>query len=107
MKSLFAVLMTAFFVYSLSACGDSTDDSDSSNVADLTQDTSVSADVAVEDESDASDLDTAQEEAAGETAGTEENDIPEVPEDEQLPSDPTEDPDQEASFYEFPAWHIP
>tara|TARA_A100001515_G_scaffold139889_1_gene134989 strand:- start:441 stop:773 length:333 start_codon:yes stop_codon:yes gene_type:complete len=25
----------------------------------------------------------------------------------QLPSDPTEDPDQESSYYEFPAWHIP
>ena len=31
----------------------------------------------------------------------------EVMESEQLPSDPTEDPGQEASYYEFPAWHIP
>ena len=31
----------------------------------------------------------------------------ETQESSQLPSDPTEDPDQESSFYEFPAWHIP
>ena len=35
------------------------------------------------------------------------NESEEQEEPSQLPSDPTENPDQESSYYEFPAWHIP
>jgi hypothetical protein len=30
-----------------------------------------------------------------------------VEEDEQLPKDPTDDPDQHSAFYSFPAWEVP
>ena len=33
--------------------------------------------------------------------------LEEINEPSQLPSDPTEDPDQESSYYEFPAWNVP
>ena len=112
MKSLFAVLMTAFFVYSLSACDDSTVSDDPPTVVDDTHDASASTDVVVEDvssgETDETSLDTTQEETSSETTADTSDDVPEEPEEpEQLPADPTEDPDQEASYYEFPAWHIP
>ena len=111
MKSLFAVLMTVFFVYSLSACDNSSDPVDPPGDVDVATDASVSTDVVVDDvlsgETDETGTDATQEETSGEDASAA-GDLPEAPEEEeQLPSDPTENPDQEASYYEFPAWHIP
>ena len=110
MKSLFAVLVTAFFVYSLVACDAA--DSNSPVVEDV-HDTSVSTDTtAPEDstvESDAEATEATQADALDEStaASLDAAEELEPEEKEQLPSDPTEDPDQEASYYEFPAWHIP
>ena len=109
MKSLFAVLMTVFFVYSLSACGDSTEGETAP--AENVQDSSVVSDADDGDvlllEDGASDAETQLGEETHEASEVSEAAPEELDEKEQLPSDPTEDPDQQASFYEFPAWHIP
>ena len=82
MKSLFAVLMTAFFVYSLSACDNSSDPVDPPGDVDVATDASVSTDVVVDDvlsgETDETGTDTTQEETSGEDASAA-GDLPAAP----------------------------
>ena len=108
MKSLFAVLVTVFFMSTVFGCGDDTDTPAAADVAaGVQEDTTVSDDVgaSVEDvaatDDDVVESDTTESTDAGESAP--EGEVPQ----EELPSDPTEDPDQESSFYEFPAWQVP
>ena len=107
MKSWFAVLVTVFFMSTVFGCGDDTDTPAATNVAaDVQEDAAASDDVgaSVEDvtaSDDAVEVDTAESSDVDES--TPEGDEPQ----EELPSDPTEDPDQESSFYEFPAWQVP
>lgn len=113
MKKLFVILATATFICShLAACNDlGSADEQSRDVFDtLSQD--VVADRA-DAERDNSNRDASPPEDA--TAAAE--DVPgvdvdvlaeaDVDDPQNLPSDPTEDPDQESSYYEFPAWNVP
>ena len=64
-------------------------------------------DLVAEDE-DLFDVFTSPEDATGETQVDAELDFDvEVDGEEQLPKDPTDDPDQHSAFYSFPAWEVP
>ena len=107
MKNLLIILIVVFGSIYFVACGDSVDSQEQHQdyVADQNLDTpedapddSISLDVI--DQVDAlADWDTVSVDVSNQPEESEEPN--------QLPSDPTEDPDQESSFYEFPAWHIP
>ncbi len=109
MKNLLTVSIVAFICSHLGACGDSNvsqtpsqGPSETQNVSsDLDGDTSdgASSDSDVEHVGIEDGWDVAPDTAESPTADAQEPN--------QLPSDPTEDPGQEASFYEFPAWNIP
>ncbi len=109
MKNLFAVLSAMLLIFGPTACEDSgapssdTSRFQDSSTADSSTDTgdSSEADDAAEDASNVDAEDTSDVESIDVL-----DDAPEVPE-ESLPSDPTENPEGEASYYEFPAWHIP
>lgn len=111
MKNLFAVLLTVVFAATqMTACTDSDKTVAESPAADAAQTLDVvSTEDIVSDGLDGVDAQTT-EEVTSETDSVENSSdvtVTEVDEPEQLPSDPTDDPDQESSYYEFPAWHIP
>ena len=99
MKSLFAVLVTAFFVSIMIGCEPADPSADAALTPNAQGDVaSVDAGTLNEDALVSIDLVSGNDEgqqAPEESEGHEE-----------LPSDPTENPG-EASYYEFPAWHIP
>ena len=103
MKSLFAVLATAFFVSTALSC--CSEDIITPLVTDATngaQEDTITADASVSTEDVPVSTDEALDGDGGGQPTPEESD-----EQEELPSDPTEFPGEEASYYEFPAWHIP
>ena len=113
MKNLFTVLlMLSFATTQMAAC------SDSDSVENTPSDTTVAQNLdsaSVEDVVDGADVsedavspveETLSVDAVESSTDVTVTEIDE-PEQEQLPSDPTEDPGQESSYYEFPAWHIP
>ena len=109
MKKLLVTFVAAVACCHLIACSDSGD----SQLR--TQDTVESQDIAAvsarDDFEPASfsgdnvQADVLEVDATGVDKG--DADLEEDEESQQLPSDPTEDPDQESSFYEFPAWNVP
>lgn len=109
MKNLLIISMVAFTCNHLVACDSEVvapeQLQDPSSIQDL--DAHISSDVS----SDADLLENiAQKDAEAAwdvTPGGLDSQAEDPKETNQLPSDPTEDPDQESSFYEFPAWHIP
>ena len=108
MKNLFAVLTAVFLTFGPTACEDSSSlPNDSDLMVSDSQGTLDSLqDLDQEDSSDQSDDLASQEvkdESSDDAEVLEEQDVAK----ETLPSDPTEDPEGESSFYEFPAWHIP
>ena len=119
MMKLFTVCMTVFFMFAISACSDDVDvqttgddQLDASVVeADVDNSDAVAVDTLSEDSAEALDADSANEvEAVDDVASTDTtgDDIVNVENDvEQIQEDPTEDPNDDSSFYEFPAWEIP
>ena len=117
---LFTVCMTVF-MFTVFACSDDTDQVDTvdavgtvdaADVADVSSadvslgDTSNDDDVSSHDAVDTGHTDVAD--TVSDIGGAETIDVANVEEDAvQLPEDPTEDPEGESSFYEFPAWEIP
>ena len=108
MKKLFVILATATFICShLAACSDlSSADEQSRDVFDtLSQDVDADRDNSDWDASPPEDTIAAAEDVSGVDVDVlAEADVDDP---QNLPSDPTEDPDQESSYYEFPAWNVP
>ena len=98
---IFAIVVTSCVF--LHSC-DHSETNNTHNLNDITVDTISSLDGEAILISDASALDGSGQDVLFEDAGPA---LEEIDEPSQLPSDPTEDPDQESSFYEFPAWNVP
>jgi hypothetical protein len=118
MMKLFTVCMTVFFMFAISACSDDVDvqttgdgQLDASAVeADVNDSDAVATDTLSEDDVEALDAVAGEVEAVGDVTSTDTtgDDIVNVENDvEQIQEDPTEDPNDDSSFYEFPAWEIP
>jgi hypothetical protein len=105
MKSLFAVLTIAVFGYNLLACNDSMNKESTIEVQDTTVSLDTTSEASDVEDDGVNKLDVNSGETSDRSSGS--TDVPLEEQEEQLPFDPTEDPDQEASYYEFPAWHIP
>ena len=112
MKNRFTVLlMTTFTIAQMVACSDSDSTGSESHETDVVQNLDVTSteDVIENDGTSEEVLQPLEDAASDNDAGESSSDVTavEVDESEQLPADPTEDPEQESSYYEFPAWNIP
>ena len=112
MKNRFTVLlMTTFTIAQMVACSDSDSTGSESYETDVVQNLDVtSTEDVIENDGTSEEVLQPLEDAASDNDAVESSSdvtVVEVDESEQLPSDPTEDPEQESSYYEFPAWNIP
>ena len=117
MMKLFTVCMTVFFMSVVFSCSDDTvvetqgDVHLDASAVELDSSDILAVDTLGEADSDSGPDDAADTAEAVGDAGSDDvsgGDITNIEIDaEQLPEDPTENPDESSSFYEFPAWEIP